>query len=305
MKKYFSVILFYLISSNLFAQISKQQMCGRRTFYSYTSFNQASVGHQLYANDVLDSMKIYWGDGTNYVQIGSATGAYSHQYPQATQNYLVTMELWGKDPINVADSFHCSFTDTVFVVNAVTADTCKIDWREEWNGNVLSISNTSHIFSTGYYAAKDSNGVSQSLWDFGNGAFGIFANRIHDVEYSPGKYTICHRVGGFSYNNNGYIYNCNECKQIYLFATELDEIVPLRFSIYPNPAKHFCEINSSQPLINAQVYVTDVFGHLLHPNIYGINNFTKRINTTSLNKGIYIITIVGNGTKINAKLVVE
>jgi Secretion system C-terminal sorting domain len=303
MKKCLSLFLVLLLPQAMFAQITKQQMCGRRTFYSYTSFNQASIGHQLYANDVLDSMKIYWGDGTNFVQIGSATGQFSHTYPQATNNYMVKMELWGKDPINQADSFHCSFTDTVHIVNAPTADTCSIDWREEWNGNTLSVSNTSHIYSSSYLQYKDPNGMALSLWDFGNGTLGAFANRIHDIEYAPGTYLICHRVGGFSFNNNGYIFNCNTCKQVSLFATDIKDEVPLMISLSPNPANSFCDLSSSQSIQDAKIQITDLFGHVIEPEIRNTSNFNKRIITSSLPSGIYLITMSNNGVRVNSKFV--
>jgi hypothetical protein len=302
MKKYLNLIILLFASSIIHAQ-SNQQQCGRRTFYSYTSFNQASIGQQLYANNILDSMYIYWGDGQVFKQYGSATGSYSHSYPQQSAKYLVTMELWGADVLQTSDTFHCVYSDTVEIRNYATTDSCFISWREEWNGNTLSISNTSHIFSSTYAQYKDSLGTAQTLWDFGNGQQGFFANRIHDVTYTPGTYLICHRVGGFSFANGGYIYNCNSCKQISIAPDYIDHQESLISSIFPSPNNGVFVYRTSKPIAKSSLHIYDLFGRPIAFNAQQLNEREWQINMEQASAGTYIIKGFNNGSSFSNRTV--
>jgi choice-of-anchor B domain-containing protein len=69
------------------------------------------------------------------------------------------------------------------------------------------------------------------------------------------------------------------------------------FSIYPNPASDFAIIKSASPLHASEVTITDLNGRSIRPEILPSDNRNSvRINTTSLESGLYIVRIKGSAT---------
>ena len=77
------------------------------------------------------------------------------------------------------------------------------------------------------------------------------------------------------------------------------------YSLFPNPAKNHFTIKSNLDNLATQLDVFDLSGKLLISKKL-TNNPENTIDTTSLSKGIYLLTIAtSNGTSYNDKLIVE
>lgn len=77
------------------------------------------------------------------------------------------------------------------------------------------------------------------------------------------------------------------------------------YSLFPNPAKNHFSIKSNSDNLATQLDVFDLSGKLLISKKLTTNPENK-IDTTSLSKGIYLLTIATtNGTSYNDKLIVE
>ena len=81
------------------------------------------------------------------------------------------------------------------------------------------------------------------------------------------------------------------------FPTNINNIEPFYFSVYPNPADNQIAINTVNQDIVVHIY-----------NITGqkvIETTTKTINTSSLSKGCYIVEVLSGGTIKRKKLIIE
>jgi hypothetical protein len=120
---------------------------------------------------------------------------------------------------------------------------------------------------------------------------------------------------GTSYEKNSYKLvdyypnigiNYYRLKQIdYDGKYDYSEIVYVRnyldtgISLYPNPAKEHITINSSNILTNQQFLVYDAMGRQINLSSSKENEYTVRLNTSSLESGIYFIKLSsGNLRKV-------
>ena len=81
------------------------------------------------------------------------------------------------------------------------------------------------------------------------------------------------------------------------FPTNINNIEPFYFSVYPNPADNQIAINTVNQDILVHIY-----------NITGqkvIETTTKTINTSGLSKGCYIVEVISGGTIKRKKLIIE
>jgi hypothetical protein len=79
--------------------------------------------------------------------------------------------------------------------------------------------------------------------------------------------------------------------------TNINNIEPFYFSVYPNPADNQIAINTVNQDILVHIY-----------NITGqkvIETTTKTINTSGLSKGCYIVEVISGGTIKRKKLIIE
>jgi len=71
------------------------------------------------------------------------------------------------------------------------------------------------------------------------------------------------------------------------------------FSIYPNPINNFVEVSAAQAVQSARVY--DLTGkEVLHTKP---NKAQFTLNTASLQKGVYLLSVVSDGQEMTAKLI--
>lgn len=77
------------------------------------------------------------------------------------------------------------------------------------------------------------------------------------------------------------------------------------FSLYPNPAKEFFTVKSSDENLATKIDLFDLTGKLLLTKKLE-NNPENTIATNSLSKGMYLVTLeTKNGTSYNTKLIIE
>ena len=76
-----------------------------------------------------------------------------------------------------------------------------------------------------------------------------------------------------------------------------NNIIPLKFSIYPNPADEQITINTVNKDILVCIY--NITGQKI------IETTTKTINTSRLSKGCYIIEVISSGSIKREKLIIE
>jgi hypothetical protein len=119
------------------------------------------------------------------------------------------------------------------------------------------------------------------------------------TSYEKNSYKLVHY-----YPNIGI--NYYRLKQIdYDGKYDYSEIVYVRnyldtgISLYPNPAKEHITINSSNILTNQQFLVYDAMGRQINLSSSKENEYTVRLNTSSLESGIYFIKLSsGNLRKV-------
>lgn len=76
------------------------------------------------------------------------------------------------------------------------------------------------------------------------------------------------------------------------------------FTIYPNPANDYFILNFTSQSQNIKVIVTDALGKVVFEK-YNSRESELKINTSSFSKGIYFVTVSGNGFTEVKKLVID
>lgn len=286
-----SCIIAFAILHSGSAVVCAQDDCAIRTFIINTSLNISGFTVQTYDDDQLDSLLWDFGDGETYFQnsdVGS--GAAAHTYA-AAGTYTVTLERWGAknapfDPVPL----HCVFSLENVVYDEPTDSMCGGDFLTFINGNNVTFSNQSVI-----HAPSFNSHSTEPLWDFGNGQYGIFINRIHKVNYAPGTYTACLNYGGFSFNNGGYLYDCETCSTFTVTGdVGLNELPLGSLRAHPNPATSFVELDAVDPISVSDVALLDATGRT-----YVLPRSTLpgklRFDVSALASGIYYISVRSAG----------
>lgn len=93
-----------------------------------------------------------------------------------------------------------------------------------------------------------------------------------------------------------------DCNPIVALAIENKEIKD-RILISPNPACTFISINANEQLLNAQLEIHDITGKLILTQAFSSGNIQLDIST--LQKGIYVISILTDDIQLNTKLIVD
>ncbi|WP_430815121.1 discoidin domain-containing protein [Carboxylicivirga sp. RSCT41] len=102
----------------------------------------------------------------------------------------------------------------------------------------------------------------------------------------------------FKVTGNGTVYFDN----LYFWkstATNIETKVDADFSVYPNPVVDIVNINSPKTIESVQVY--NLSGNCVHSEILSTNNAS--IDISLLNKGVYIMKVMVDGTAGTTKLI--
>lgn len=239
-----------------------------------------------YISDLLDSLRWDFGDGTFELQTSNiGTGSANHTYANPG-TYTVTLEQWGVEnfPDNTTP-FHCTYAHENVIYDQFTDSMCGGEFLMHTSGNTVTFSNTSVI-----HAPSFSSHSTESLWDFGNGMHGMYLNRLYDVSYAPGTYTACLYYAGFSFNNNGYLYDCATCQTFTIGnTTGIEEGQATGLQLFPNPTNgdlHLAGIPADQ-LTDLRMY--DLLGHMYAIDWQQQSDGSVVLATEKLSKGMYML----------------
>ncbi|MFY7964900.1 MAG: CARDB domain-containing protein [Chitinophagaceae bacterium] len=117
------------------------------------------------------------------------------------------------------------------------------------------------------------------------------------------KYSYSNAAGCSSSRTlSGNGYSC-VARNITNELSTAENLIPLSFVLYPNPAKSFFNLKIDKLIGLGSVIVTDLFGKIIvkQPLSVGVNT----INTSMFSKGIYFVSVITNDGKSTQKLVVE
>jgi hypothetical protein len=275
-----------------------QDPCDKRTFISNISLNSAGFFVMTYDTDLLDSLRWSFGDGTIVTQtenVGSGSGNHTYSAPGT---YTVTLEQWGRENVTTNSMpFYCSHSADIVIYDEFQDEVCGGDFLIGINGNVVTFSNTSSIQAPSFSSHPD-----HTLWEFGNGSAGIYLNRLYDVYFNDGTYTACLYYSGFSFNDGGYMFDCETCKTFTVGASmaAITGNAAASVKLFPNPSAGEVTLETDDELQN--IAVTDLSG-----KIFGTewrrdgNRYT--LGTGSLAAGIYMISCEGSGGESRIRFV--
>jgi hypothetical protein len=77
------------------------------------------------------------------------------------------------------------------------------------------------------------------------------------------------------------------------------------FTLYPNPAKGFINLNIETLIGAGSIVVTDLYGKTLKTQALSMGTNTVDIDIANLSKGMYFVSTITNEGKTTKKLVVE
>ena len=285
---------FRLTTFTLFCTLSfvahAQPPCSARGFIINTSLNISGFGVQNHPNDQIDSLLWNFGDGQTELQtVNIGTGSAVHTYA-APGTYTVTLEQWGVEdyPLNPTP-FHCVYSLTNEVYDVFTDSLCGGDFLVTISGDHVTFTNRSVI-----HAPSFNSHSTQPLWVFGNGQIGIQINTIYEVIYAPGTYTACLYYGGFSFLNNGYLYDCETCQTFTITGPQgLAERSIQELELYPNPSAEWIELRSTKPLNGASATIFDLTGKMVDERAHRPEDGHFRIDVRDLEPGAYHIRLSG------------
>jgi hypothetical protein len=115
---------------------------------------------------------------------------------------------------------------------------------------------------------------------------------------TPGTYTI-----SLSANNGGTTSTVSKTVSIVCVGIEENVLLNQNFSLYPNPTSNVINIEVAN--VNSYNYqITDLLGKvIMSDRVY--NQDRTSVNVSSINKGIYFLTIESSGQKATKKIVIE
>ena len=226
--------------------------------------------------------------GFNYVNNPA-----SFQNTSNPQSIYVRVERAHDDPWNTSPEFYVTteFTVTVGLIPEpnITSDT---------SSNIICVDNSTGNFVSGL--SLDS-GISASSshtyqWSLNGTAISGATNAIYEITtVNPGDYSVyVTSVGGCTGSANFTVVQSNSC------SLKTNSFDASNFIMYPNPAKNQVTIslaNTNEVISN--VNVIDILGKQVI-RLNKVNEFSKSIDLTSLNAGIYFIEI-----ETQSKLVVK
>ncbi len=115
------------------------------------------------------------------------------------------------------------------------------------------------------------------------------------------KYTYTTPAGCFSsrtIGGSGY-----SCAARGVVGDSQSSMVNSQWTMYPNPAKSFLNINVETLVGNGNIVITDLYGKTIRTQ--NLSMGTNTINIANLSKGLYFVSTITNEGKTTKKLVVE
>lgn len=129
----------------------------------------------------------------------------------------------------------------------------------------------------------------------------IFAEQELVFKAPVGIYQICFKTFGTSLGEDPNPDNDEACFTLTVQSTSIEETSLEQFNVYPNPASDVVQISS--PVNFQTLRVFDMTGREVYTEIVNANNTS--LNVSNLNKGIYLITLEGENSKVTKKLSVR
>ncbi|NLN74607.1 MAG: T9SS type A sorting domain-containing protein [Bacteroidales bacterium] len=114
-------------------------------------------------------------------------------------------------------------------------------------------------------------------------------------------YQVCFKTFGTSLGEDPNPDNDEVCFTLTVQSTSIEETSLEQFNVYPNPASDVVQISS--PVNFQTLRVFDMTGREIYTEIVNANNTS--LNVSNLNKGIYLITLEGENSKVTKKLSVR
>lgn len=267
--------------------------CNIRTFFTSTSLTSSVFWIPSIPNYIVDSARWDYGDATIEKKYSpNINGA--HNYTNAG-TYFVTLEQWGRSYPSGTETFHCTYTDTNFVFSNPTDSLCGGDFKVVHMGSdTVVFSNTSLIHAPSFSSHPLHTNAD---WDFGNGS--TFANTLNDaysIVYAPGTYNVCLYYSGFSFNNGGYMYNCETCKKVTVAPTSVNDFNKIKFILSPNPASTNLTVQSNIPVSEIRYEIVDITGNKQVISSFQTSEYHTQFNTSNLLSGTYLLNATVNGS---------
>lgn len=120
---------------------------------------------------------------------------------------------------------------------------------------------------------------------------------LEEEEFSPGIYTITWTITDFSGNST----DCS-FELIVTEFTNLENIDNSNFYIYPNPAESYISIDLQNDLIIFTIEIYDFIGKKVYQGELSSN---KKIDISYLEKGCYIVKLIGNGEVFQKAILIQ
>lgn len=86
---------------------------------------------------------------------------------------------------------------------------------------------------------------------------------------------------------------------VYIEETPISEIQKVK--VFPNPAVNVVNIIGLQNSNRAEIQITDTYGNIVLQHRWAINNNALNIPVTSLDSGIYMVTIRSSEQQVQIK----
>jgi glucose/arabinose dehydrogenase len=195
----------------------------------------------------------------------------------------------GNSTYNITGCASASTMTFPFSQYARSGGACSVTGGYFYSGSMYPNFQNKYFF-TDYCDDKirmvNSAGVITTSTSFSNNNFATFGEDINGELY----------VAGIS---SGTIYKVIDSS---LSSSDFENN---GFTIFPNPAKELFTIKSSTANLATKTSIFDISGKLLFTKELS-NNSENTIETTSLAKGIYLVSVeTSNGTNYSTKLIVE
>lgn len=164
-----------------------------------------------------------------------------------------------------------------------------------------------------YFAYNQStgNGTISYLWDFGDGSTSTQMYPFHQYA-TPGQYIICLTI---AVTNNSLTCTDTYCDSSSVhrissgfFMSSFQAIAPLAtslkqeqsgaaISVYPNPMENelMIDMDKAEAGVELEYVITDALGKVVSKN--SLTESKTTVNTSSLERGFYVISIIANSSK--------
>jgi len=161
-----------------------------------------------------------------------------------------------------------------------------------WNGNVrLNISGASVIGESSLYLARGASKIVRvTIWAPG------YATTMHIQAQLSGPYGY---FGNMEFLSIPVVASRTKSATISEKTQDLSQ--KAEFSIYPNPATDFINIQLQNEQVNTVVKLVDLTGKVVKKEVYS-NTSTIKFDVAQMNRGIYILQVESSLNNIQRKI---